>query len=102
MKTMCIIHGKEGVDFASSPANEGEAKNVKVMLDTFHMNIEEQSIGEAIRTACFCRHFMRRDAEWYPERDGFRGEKYTMRYKALSAIWPHYSPWSLFVMPGTD
>ncbi|WHH60340.1 sugar phosphate isomerase/epimerase [Petroclostridium sp. X23] len=30
---------------------ETEADNVKVMLDTFHMNIEEQSIGDAIRTA---------------------------------------------------
>jgi D-psicose/D-tagatose/L-ribulose 3-epimerase len=30
---------------------EPKAVNVKVMLDTFHMNIEEQSIGNAIRTA---------------------------------------------------
>lgn len=30
---------------------EPAATNVKVMLDTFHMNIEEQSIGNAIRTA---------------------------------------------------
>ena len=30
---------------------EPRAVNVKVMLDTFHMNIEEQSIGNAIRTA---------------------------------------------------
>ncbi len=30
---------------------EPRAENVKVMLDTFHMNIEEQSIGNAIREA---------------------------------------------------
>lgn len=30
---------------------EPKADNVWVMLDTFHMNIEEQSIGNAIRTA---------------------------------------------------
>lgn len=43
---------KEGVDFVKSVHElESEAVSVKVMLDTFHMNIEEQSIGEAIRTA---------------------------------------------------
>ena len=30
---------------------EVDKENVKVMLDTFHMNIEETSIGDAIRTA---------------------------------------------------
>ncbi len=38
---------KEGVAFVKEVGQE----NVKVMLDTFHMNIEETSIGEAIRTA---------------------------------------------------
>ncbi|MCR5755085.1 MAG: sugar phosphate isomerase/epimerase [Acetatifactor sp.] len=38
---------EEGVDFVS----EVGLKNVKVMLDTFHMNIEESSISKAIRTA---------------------------------------------------
>lgn len=43
---------KEGVDFVKSVHQlEPKADNVKVMLDTFHMNIEEQSIGNAIRTA---------------------------------------------------
>lgn len=43
---------KEGAEFVSSVRQlEPEATNVKVMLDTFHMNIEEQSIGNAIRTA---------------------------------------------------
>lgn len=43
---------KEGVAFVKSVHElEAEANNVKVMLDTFHMNIEEQNIGEAIRTA---------------------------------------------------
>ncbi len=30
---------------------EPKASNVSVMLDTFHMNIEEESIGAAIREA---------------------------------------------------
>lgn len=38
---------EEGVQFVT----EVGADNVKVMLDTFHMNIEESSIGDAIRTA---------------------------------------------------
>lgn len=43
---------KEGVAFVESVRQlEPGAVNVKVMLDTFHMNIEEQSIGNAIRTA---------------------------------------------------
>lgn len=37
----------EGVAFVKEVGQE----NVKVMLDTFHMNIEEESIGDAIRTA---------------------------------------------------
>lgn len=43
---------KEGVSFVKNVRElEKEADNVKVMLDTFHMNIEEESIGNAIRTA---------------------------------------------------
>jgi len=43
---------REGVEFVRSVRQlEPAASNVKVMLDTFHMNIEEQSIGNAIRTA---------------------------------------------------
>jgi len=38
---------EEGVAFVT----EVGAPNVKVMLDTFHMNIEEDSMGGAIRTA---------------------------------------------------
>ena len=38
---------EEGVAFVKEVGQE----NVKVMLDTFHMNIEEESIGDAIRTA---------------------------------------------------
>lgn len=37
----------EGVEFVK----QVDSPNVKVMLDTFHMNIEEDSIGGAIRTA---------------------------------------------------
>lgn len=38
---------EEGVAFVTEVGMD----NVKVMLDTFHMNIEESSIGDAIRTA---------------------------------------------------
>ena len=38
---------EEGVQFVT----EVDRDNVKVMLDTFHMNIEETSISAAIRTA---------------------------------------------------
>lgn len=38
---------EEGVQFVKEVGMD----NVKVMLDTFHMNIEESSIGDAIRTA---------------------------------------------------
>lgn len=38
---------EEGTKFVK----EVDKPNVKVMLDTFHMNIEETSIGDAIRTA---------------------------------------------------
>lgn len=38
---------EEGVAFVKQVGLD----NVKVMLDTFHMNIEEESIGRAIRTA---------------------------------------------------
>ena len=38
---------EEGVAFV----REVGKPNVKVMLDTFHMNIEEDSFGKAIRTA---------------------------------------------------
>ena len=42
----------EGVSFVKSVRElEPKASNVSVMLDTFHMNIEEESIGAAIRTA---------------------------------------------------
>lgn len=38
---------EEGVAFVKEVGMD----NVKVMLDTFHMNVEESSIGDAIRTA---------------------------------------------------
>ena len=40
-------NGREGVAFV----REVDVPAVKVMLDTFHMNIEEDSIGGAIRSA---------------------------------------------------
>lgn len=43
---------QEGVAFVKAVQQlEPETSNVKVMLDTFHMNIEEESIGSAIRAA---------------------------------------------------
>lgn len=43
---------KEGAAFVRQVRQlEPRANNVKVMLDTFHMNIEEQSFGDAIRAA---------------------------------------------------
>lgn len=42
-----INTAQEGVDFVKQVGHN----SVKVMLDTFHMNIEEDSIGGAIRTA---------------------------------------------------
>lgn len=42
-----INTAKEGVDFVK----QVDHPSVKVMLDTFHMNIEEDGIGGAIRTA---------------------------------------------------
>lgn len=45
---------KEGVEFVKQVGHP----SVKVMLDTFHMNIEEDSIGGAIRTAgSYLGHF---------------------------------------------
>lgn len=49
-----INTAQEGVDFVKQVGHS----NVKVMLDTFHMNIEEDSIGGAIRTAgAYLGHF---------------------------------------------
>lgn len=42
-----INTAEEGVDFVKQVNHP----DVKVMLDTFHMNIEEDSIGRAVRTA---------------------------------------------------
>ena len=46
-ETYLMNTAAEGVAFVK----EVDRPNVKVMLDTFHMNIEEDSIGQAIRTA---------------------------------------------------
>lgn len=44
----CILNtAAEGVDYCK----ELGSPNVKLLLDTFHMNIEEDSIGDAIRSA---------------------------------------------------
>lgn len=56
--TLCIEVLNRFENYVLNTAEEGVAfvkqvgrPNVKVMLDTFHMNIEEDSIGGAIRTA---------------------------------------------------
>ena len=42
----CIIHtAKEALDYAA----EIDSPNIGVLLDTYHMNIEENNIGDAIR-----------------------------------------------------
>ena len=46
-ETHVLNTSEEGVEFVK----EVDKDNVKVMLDTFHMNIEEVSIGDAIRHA---------------------------------------------------
>ena len=47
--------------------------NVKVMLDTFHMNIEEDSIFDAIKSAgSFLGHFHIGEANHRPPREGSR------------------------------
>ena len=38
---------KEAVDYV----NAVDSKNIGILLDTYHMNIEESSVGDAIRTA---------------------------------------------------
>ena len=38
---------KEALDYV----NQVDSKNIGILLDTYHMNIEEKSIGDAIRTA---------------------------------------------------
>lgn len=44
----CILNtAAEGIEFAK----ELESPKAKLLLDTFHMNIEEDSIGDAIRSA---------------------------------------------------
>lgn len=49
-----INTAQEGVEFV----RQVDHQNIKVMLDTFHMNIEEDSIGGAIRTAgSYLGHF---------------------------------------------
>lgn len=50
--TLLLNTAKEGVQFVNDVlAIEPKASNVKIHLDTFHMNIEEQSMGDAILTA---------------------------------------------------
>ena len=42
----CLINtAKEALDYVA----EVDSKNIGVLLDTYHMNIEEDSIGDAIR-----------------------------------------------------
>jgi D-psicose/D-tagatose/L-ribulose 3-epimerase len=46
-ETMIMNTAIEGVEYV----NQLNSHNAKIMLDTFHMNIEEKSIGDAILTA---------------------------------------------------
>jgi D-psicose/D-tagatose/L-ribulose 3-epimerase len=59
----------ECVDYVKAVARD----NVKVMLDTFHMNIEEDSIPQAVRTAgSYLGHFHIGEANRRPPRPGGR------------------------------
>ena len=46
-ETLVLNTAEEAVQFCKDVSDE----NVKILLDTFHMNIEEDNIGDAIRTA---------------------------------------------------
>ena len=48
-KRLCerMLSSKEALDYV----NAVDSKNIGILLDTYHMNIEEFSIGNAIRTA---------------------------------------------------
>lgn len=46
-ETHILNTAAEGVQFC----NEVDCDSVKILLDTFHMNIEEDNLGDAIRTA---------------------------------------------------
>jgi D-psicose/D-tagatose/L-ribulose 3-epimerase len=53
-ETYLLNTAQEGVDFVK----QVDHPNVKLLLDTFHMNIEEDSLGGAIRTAgAYLGHF---------------------------------------------
>ena len=64
-----INTAEECLDYVKAVARD----NVKVMLDTFHMNIEEDSIPQAIRTAgSYLGHFHIGEANRRPPRPGGR------------------------------
>jgi len=46
-ETLILNTAEEAIQFC----NEVNNPNVKILLDTFHMNIEEDNIGDAIRSA---------------------------------------------------
>ena len=46
-ETLILNTAEEAIQFC----NEVDNPNVKILLDTFHMNIEEDNIGDAIRSA---------------------------------------------------
>ena len=82
---------EEGVAFVKEVGMD----NVKVMLDTFHMNIEESSIGDAIRTAgSLLGHFHTGECNrMVPGKGPLHGEKSETLYgiSAMTALlsWSH-------------
>lgn len=81
-ETHILNTSEEGVEFVK----EVDKDNVKVMLDTFHMNIEEVSIGDAIRHAeIFWDTCIQANVTvWYREKDVCLGEKSVMHYRILN------------------
>ena len=82
---------EEGVAFV----REIGKPNVKVMLDTFHMNIEEDSFGKAIRTAAHCSAISipARTIGAFPAKAGCPGTKSERR--CARSVMAARSSWSL-------
>lgn len=85
---------EEGICFVK----EVDRENVKVMLDTFHMNIEETSIAEAIRSAGSLWDISIRESAtvWFPVRDecpGVKSEKPCGIF--IMMVWLSWNPSSI-------
>lgn len=90
---------EEGVAFVKEVGQE----NVKVMLDTFHMNIEEESIGDVMRSALPAIFSVTSTpvnvTVWFQEKDAPLGERSEMLSAILNTMellsWNHLSAWAV-------